>query len=573
MVASSIRRYLADKGSVVSALHVAVALACIVASERLALGAGLVMVEVQQDGVGGVDGIGGAARAVLSPDGLNLYVTAVSDAALAVFGRDPGTGRLRFVEALRDGVDGIMGLHAASPLAVSPDGRYVYAGGYDSNALSAFERDPATGALSVVQIVREGIGGVEGLSSMQGLAMSPDGESLYVVSYEVAVFRRDATTGLLTFVETQENGAAGVDGLVNPASATVSPDGAHVYVACTTGGNAVVVFQRDITTGALAFVEVQRDGVGGVDGLAQASNVAVSPDGTHAYVSGAADNAVALFDRDSLTGHLGFVEVQRDGVGGVEGLIGADTVTVSPDGTYVYVGAYGGSGATMFVRDPVTGRLTFVQATAPDLDGSILVSADGRYVYTSSYLGHVTVFRPFTLACSSAPAGGCRPPTPGKSSIGLQDRVDAADDQLTWKWTGPSMSATDFGDPRSASDYALCVYDASAASQPVVGAVAPAGSGCRGNRPCWRATSNTGFKAADKDGRPQGLVQVVLKQGSSGQAKIVIKGKGPNLHLPSAPPLLPLRIQLQRSDVPVCWEATFSAAIIDEPGHLKATSD
>mgnify|MGYP000524104389 CR=1 FL=1 len=57
--------------------------------------------------------------------------------------------------------------------------------------------------------------------------------------------------------------------------------------------DAVAVFSRDPASGALAFVEVQRDGVGGVDGLDAAFSVTVSPDGNHLYAAGATDDALA----------------------------------------------------------------------------------------------------------------------------------------------------------------------------------------------------------------------------------------------------------------------------------------
>ena len=46
-----------------------------------------------------------------------------------------------------------------------------------------------------------------------------------------------------------------------------------------------------------------------------ASGVTVSPDGKYVYAIGASDDAVAVFSRDSATGKLTFVEVQKDGVG------------------------------------------------------------------------------------------------------------------------------------------------------------------------------------------------------------------------------------------------------------------
>ena len=131
----------------------------------------------------------------------------------------------------------------------------------------------------------------------------------------------------LIFVEVQRDNAGSADGLQGAISVSVSPDGKHLYAAAW-NESAVAVFSRDPTTGALTFVEVHKDGVGGVDGLANAYSVTVSPDGNHVYAAGEADSAVAVFSRNSTTGALTFTTTSKDGVGGVDGLAGARSVTV-----------------------------------------------------------------------------------------------------------------------------------------------------------------------------------------------------------------------------------------------------
>jgi 6-phosphogluconolactonase (cycloisomerase 2 family) len=76
--------------------------------------------------------------------------------------------------------------------------------------------------------------------------------------------------------------------------------------------------------------------VGTVEGLSGIFSVTVSPDGKNLYTASENDDAVAVFDRDSATGQLRFVEVQKNGVGTVTGLDGARSATVSPDGKHVY---------------------------------------------------------------------------------------------------------------------------------------------------------------------------------------------------------------------------------------------
>ena len=62
-----------------------------------------------------------------------------------------------------------------------------------------------------------------------------------------------ATTTILEFIEIQQQGVGGVDGLSDITSATVSPDGLNVYA--TGGHNSLVVFARETTTGTLSFLE------------------------------------------------------------------------------------------------------------------------------------------------------------------------------------------------------------------------------------------------------------------------------------------------------------------------------
>jgi 6-phosphogluconolactonase (cycloisomerase 2 family) len=99
----------------------------------------------------------------------------------------------------------------------------------------------------------------------------------------------------LAFVEVQKNGVGGVDGLRGVWSLAVSPDGKHVYTA-SYWGHAVAVFGRDETTGKLVFVEAHKEGVDGLDGIGGTCSVAVSPDGKHVYVAGHWVQAVSVFN-------------------------------------------------------------------------------------------------------------------------------------------------------------------------------------------------------------------------------------------------------------------------------------
>jgi 6-phosphogluconolactonase (cycloisomerase 2 family) len=298
-----------------------------------------------------------------------------------------------FVESYVDGQGGVVDLAMPTDVAVSPDGKHVYAVSNADDAIVRFGRNLTSGALTFVQAIVDGTGGVTGIAAANAVAVSPDGASVYVASAggTVAVFARNATSGALTFVETEVNGQGGVSGLAGARDVVVSPDGAHVYAVGSAPG-AVVTFARNPSTGALAFVEKDEDGAGGVDGIGGAAALVVSPDGAHVYVTGDADDAVAVFARDAGTGALDFVEAERDGVGGVDGIDGPLALAVSGDGKHVYVGGSSDDGLAVFARDAGTGALAFLQALhegAGGVDGinapaAVAVTPDGAHVVVAA---------------------------------------------------------------------------------------------------------------------------------------------------------------------------------------------
>lgn len=359
----------------------------------------LTFVQVLKDGIDGVNELDGAESVTVSPDGNHVYVVALDDNAVSVFSRDQVTGELTFVQVLKDGMDGINELDGASSVTVSLDGSHIYVAGGD--AVTVFARDQVTGELSFVQVLKDGIGGVDGLDWANSVTVSPDGRHVYVAALNndnaVSVFSRDQVTGELSFVQVLKDGIGGVDGLDDANSVIVSPDGSHVYVTAYLDAS-VSVFSRDQVTGELSFIQVLKDGVNGVDGLNYASSVTVSPDGNYVYISGEVDASVSVFSCDQATGELTIVQVLKDGVDGLDGLNGASSVIMSPDGSHVYVAAWDDASVSVFSRDQVTGELSFVQVLKGDINelngaNSVTVSPDGNHVYVAAEIDDtVSVF-------------------------------------------------------------------------------------------------------------------------------------------------------------------------------------
>jgi len=151
----------------------------------------------------------------------------------------------------------------------------------------------------------------------------------------ISILSASAATPPLHFIQARYDNL----GLKGAISVAISPDDKHVYVA-SEAEDALTVLSRDSLNGSLKLVEVERDGVGGVDGLNAAWSVVVSPDGEHVYVAGRDDSAVAVFSRNPASGALAFLEMEKQGVDGVDGISGAVGVDISPDGDYVYVAGF-----------------------------------------------------------------------------------------------------------------------------------------------------------------------------------------------------------------------------------------
>lgn len=366
----------------------------------LAAGTGeLKFVDAKFSGQGGVTGLDFAWDVAVSPNGRNVYATGADSDSVVTFKRGSKSGKLRFVNAKFDGQGGVEGLYyGANGLAMSPDGRSVYVTGAQDNALATFRRNRRTGKLRFVNAKFDGQDGIDGLDGDYDVAVSPSGRSVYVVSTEdsaLAKFKRNRRTGKLRFVSERRDDEGGVDGLQGAFAVAISPDGDSVYVA-STGDNALATFRRG-RHGRLRFVNAKFDGRGGAM-LESPGDVQVSPDGRNVYVSAQYEDAVDTFRRDRESGRLKFVNAKVDGQGGVDGMNTATGVTVSPDGRNVYLDSFEGAVAE-FKRKPTTGRLRFVDAIFNGQDGVdgldgpnyMTSSPDGENVYVAGFLDNSLV--------------------------------------------------------------------------------------------------------------------------------------------------------------------------------------
>jgi DNA-binding beta-propeller fold protein YncE len=352
-------------------------------------------------------GGGGCARAValvhpnsvsVSPDGRNVYATALDSDAVVVLERNVRTGRLTQVRGGGGCISGtaIPGCAAARALdgpdvvVVSPDGKNVYVGSFFGNAVVVLARDPSSGALTQPSGTAGCIGGAAAencapglaLGAPEGLAISADGDDVYVgaaLSNALDVLARDPSTGALTqatdgsgcIVNAPFAGCTTGVQLGGANAVAVSPDDGDVYVTSLTS-NSLTSFARTPSTGQLAqqpgtsACAIYALAVGCSLGraLSAPEGLAVSPDGATVYAAAFRSGALDVFDRDTTSGALR-QKPRRAGCVTASGvpdctrgraLSEISSVAVSPDGRHVYAAAFASDAVSVFKRVTRTKR-------------------------------------------------------------------------------------------------------------------------------------------------------------------------------------------------------------------------
>ena len=279
--------------------------------------------------------------AVGTLNGQTVYFAAdPADDALLVLKPGSGTNPATVLQAIYEGstvnymLGGtahskqVFGLAGVASVAVSPDGQYVYAVSPVENAVVAFQE--IGGVLAPVQTTFRNQGSVAinpGLAGANVVAISPDGHALFVAGpgdTSLDIFGRSTTTGLLTLDQQLSN-------VPNVSAITLSADSRFVYVTQSTGS--VLIYSSDSASDpgfpTINLVQTVTEGgtLGGVpvSGLAGAKSLTLTPDGTALYVTGSTDNggALAAFTVNTTTGLLSAPQIYHNGVSGIQGLTGA----------------------------------------------------------------------------------------------------------------------------------------------------------------------------------------------------------------------------------------------------------
>lgn len=349
----------------------------------------LTWVQTVIGGINGVQGIYSVKALDVTHD--NKFLYAVGSISLAVFSRNIATGILTYVTSYTNNSGGVTGINGNYSIVIPPDDKSVYTVSYNDSALTTFVRNPINGQLSYLNTIKVNVHWL-GLGVYSTTCLIAKNDELFLTSYwgsTLFTYSRNNVTSELTFHASYYSGqGVTIDGLSGANNAALSYDNKSLYV--TTQYDGVSIFSVNDTSGKLSFNGVVKEN-GNIAGLTGANSALVTPDGKYVYIASQVDDAIVVFQRDTINYSLTYIQTIYNNQNGINGLNGANSIIMSPDFNYIYVGSTNDFGVAGFRYNSVNGALTFVNFIGLDsifnftIDiECIRMSPDGAYIFASS---------------------------------------------------------------------------------------------------------------------------------------------------------------------------------------------
>lgn len=284
-----------------------------------------------------------------------------------------------------------LGVENPTFLAIHPNGVYLYsADTNEAGTISAFQIDPATGKLTMLNKKRSGGG------RPSFVTVDQTGKNVLVANYDdsVAVLPIDATGRLqdASCVIRPKGSGADRERQSHPHSINVAPDNRFVIVA-DWGLDELLVYKFNPDKGTLEpndppFVKTPR-GSG-------ARHLSFHPNGKFAYVNEEVNSSVTAMKWEGGRGVFTPIETVRTVPKDFHGKSAPAEVLVHPSGRFLCVSNRGPDSIAVFTIDPETGSLTpveYVSAQGKRPRG-IRIDPSGKYLFAANVSsGNVVQFR------------------------------------------------------------------------------------------------------------------------------------------------------------------------------------
>lgn len=337
---------------------------------------------------GGGGGLGGLLGAIGGTEGEQtagsiVYVTNSGSNSVSGYTVNSATGGLTALAG-----SPFPDVPTPSAIAVSSNGLFAYIANSQTNKVTAF-RVGTNGTLLPGESTSGNPNPVTVGTTPRALAISKDSQFLYVAnsgSDDVTVFKI-GTAGVLTLVPQKEGRSKPVGaGASSPIALAMTPNGQFLYVATSTS-SMVTVFQVD-ASGVLTLVPPAGPGTNPISSAGTGlTALGLSPNGQFLYVTNGTSNNVTMFRVES-SGLLTLIPPTGSNPISTGGTT-PNALAVGADGIHLYV-ANGGGSVSLFTIGS-SGLLTLVPAVGASQNpvltptGStpvaLTLSPDGLFLY------------------------------------------------------------------------------------------------------------------------------------------------------------------------------------------------
>ncbi|MEL6989497.1 MAG: beta-propeller fold lactonase family protein, partial [Bacteroidota bacterium] len=220
------------------------------------------------------------------------------------------------------------------------------------------------------------------LMDLESISHSPDGKYLYVTSNQYGslfLFERNLTNGLITLVKEYSAFDEGFESLHATSDLEISKDGNHIYIS-SQENNSIAVFNRNIANGQLVFVQEVSNRNLRINSLNHCIDIQLSNDNQFLYALGAEDNALVSFKRNPLSGQLEYLGSIK-GVELQDQMLYPNRLSISEDDQHLFVCGLRSNSLCVFEIESNSGRPSFAYALSSSDD----LPYDLYMPYTLSY--------------------------------------------------------------------------------------------------------------------------------------------------------------------------------------------
>ena len=269
-------------------------------------------------------GIQDPIHIVLSPEG-KWQILSTGDGHLAVLQIDSNSGSIKGVSKVSFGLSAS---DVADHLAITPDGKFVYASIRGQNRILLYRLDSARGELTFGRLISVDSGDYSIPATIGRLELSPDGKYLYALlsapTNSVSVFSINPTSGNLVHrqrltLETEET-----------VDFQLSPQGMHAVGLAKDGS--ITLLNRDTDTGTLSIQTTEQR-----TPPTDASMILFGPDSKRLVLL--TSSGIVILERSSLDDISELAFIHNESIS--PDFVSPNTLALSPDGKWLIVTSQG----------------------------------------------------------------------------------------------------------------------------------------------------------------------------------------------------------------------------------------